>query len=91
MTVSRASSTTHKWAIKGVLAVSDFWSRGATKGGGGRAPSGPQNCINMSRVWGRDRDRDKGQSRGRDRDRSEARDRSRDRGRSKDSGRGRGK
>ena len=91
MTVSRASSTTHRWAIKGVLAAPEVWSRGATEGEGGRAPSGTQNCINMSRVWGRDRDRDKGQGRGRDRGRSEARDRSRDRGRSKDSGRGRGK
>ena len=95
MTVSRASSTAHRWAIKGVLAAPEVWSRGATKGGGGRAPSGAQHCVNMGRVWGRDRDRDKdrgrGRNRGMDSGRGEARGRSRDKGRSKDSGRDRGK
>ena len=57
--------------------MTEFWSRGATKGGGRRAPSGAQHCVNMGRVWGRDRDKDRG--------------RGRDRGRSMDSGRDRDK
>ena len=90
----RASSTTHRWAIKGALAAPERWSRGVTKGGGGRAPSGAQR-VNMGRVWGGDRNRDKDRGRGRDRGmdsgRGEARGRSRNRGRSKDNGRDRGK
>ena len=66
-----------------------------TKGGGERAPSGAQHCVNMGRVWGGDRDRNKYRGRVRDRGmnsgRGEARGRSRDRGRSKDSCRVRGK
>ena len=73
--------------------MTEFWSRGATKGGGRRAPSGAQHCVNMGRVWGRDRDTDRfrGRDRGMDIGRGRARDRRRDRGRSKDSGRDRDK
>ena len=89
MTVSRANSTTHKWAIKGVLAAPEFLSRGATKREGRKTPSGAQHCVNMGRVWCRDRDRDRDRGRGRDRGMDSGRGGAR--GRSRDSGKGRDK